>query len=234
MVALAVLIAAIAVYKSVWLLIFLLLLVLWLTIKGESRFLAIFVLTSGLLTYFFLSINHLTEPSPLPSTFPITWSSDYKINGQKLRGFATTTNGQKLYVVYTFSSEQEKNFYENTSLTGMTYSAKGELVTPSPSAHAYAFSMSNYLTSKGATGVVEITNWHYVGKRTSIFTILAEVRHNMKKHIERTFPKSLVAEAQALLIGVQDQMEDELQRAYQKLGITHLFAISGLHVALMS
>lgn len=234
MVALAVLIAAIAVYKSAWLLIFLLLLVLWLTIKGESRFLGIFVLTSGLLTYFFLSINHLTEPSPLPSTFPITWSSDYKINGQKLRGFATTTNGQKLYVVYTFSSEQEKNFYENTSLTGMTYSAKGELVTPSPSAHAYAFSMSNYLTSKGATGVVEITNWHYVGKRTSIFTILAEVRHNMKKHIERTFPKSLVAEAQALLIGVQDQMEDELQRAYQKLGITHLFAISGLHVALMS
>jgi len=50
MVALAVLIAAIAVYKSAWLLIFLLLLVLWLTIKGESRFLAIFVLTSGLLT----------------------------------------------------------------------------------------------------------------------------------------------------------------------------------------
>lgn len=45
---------------------------------------------------------------PLPKTFPITWSNDYKINGQKLRGFATTTNRQKLYVIYTFSSEQEK------------------------------------------------------------------------------------------------------------------------------
>ncbi|QSB10260.1 DNA internalization-related competence protein ComEC/Rec2 [Lysinibacillus fusiformis] len=234
MVALAVLVAAIAAHKSVWLLIFLLLLALWLIIKGESRFLAIFVLTSGLLAYFFLSINQLTEPPPLPSNFPLTWSNDYKINGQKLRGFATTTNGQKLYVVYTFSSEQEKNFYEHTSLSGMTYVAKGELVTPSSPAHAYAFSMSNYLTSKGATGVVEIANWRYVGKRASFFTLLAEVRHGMKKHIERTFPKSLVAEAQALLIGVQDQMEDELQRAYQKLGITHLFAISGLHVALVS
>lgn len=56
----------------------------------------------------------------------------------------------------------------------------------------------------------------------------------MKRHIEMTFPQTLVAEAQALLIGEQDQMDDELQRAYQKLGITHLFAISGLHVALMS
>jgi len=56
----------------------------------------------------------------------------------------------------------------------------------------------------------------------------------MKKHIETTFPESLVAEAQALLIGSQDQVDHELQRAYQKLGITHLFAISGLHVALIS
>ncbi|MEE3805844.1 DNA internalization-related competence protein ComEC/Rec2 [Lysinibacillus fusiformis] len=193
-----------------------------------------FVMISALFAYFFLSTYQLTEPSPLPKTFPITWSNDYKINGQKLRGFATTTNRQKLYVIYTFSSEQEKSLYENTSLAGKTYLARGELVAPSPSAHAYAFSMTDYLTSKGATGIVEIASWRYVEKQSSIFTFLAEIRHSMKKHIERTFPKALVAEAQALLIGAQDQMEGELQRAYQKLGITHLFAISGLHVALVS
>ncbi|WP_445477842.1 DNA internalization-related competence protein ComEC/Rec2 [Lysinibacillus irui] len=191
-------------------------------------------MSCGLLSYFFLSIYHFAEPSPLPSTFPLTWLNDYKINGQTLRGFATTTNGQKLYVVYTFSSEQEKKLYENTSLTGVTYLAKGELVEPSPAAHTYAFSMSDYLTSKGATGIVEITNWNYVEKQNSLVTFLAERRYSIKKHIERTFPKSLIAEAQALLIGEKDQMDDELQRAYQKLGITHLFAISGLHVALMS
>jgi len=174
------------------------------------------------------------EPSPLPSSFPLTWSSDYKISGQKLRGFATTTNGQKLYAVYTFSSEQEKVYYEHTSITGMTYLAKGELMAPSPAAHEYAFSMSNYLRSKGAMGIVEITSWTYIEKQNSPSVFLAKIRYQMKRHIEMTFPKSLVAEAQALLIGVQDQMDDELQRAYQKLGITHLFAISGLHVALLS
>lgn len=192
------------------------------------------VLTIGLLSYIFFATIQLVQPSPLPSSFPLTWSNDYKISGQKLRGFAITTNGQKLYVVYTFSSEQEKINYEHTSMAGMTYLAKGELVSPSPSAHDYAFSMSNYLTSKGATGIVEITSWTFIEKRNSPIIFLAKLRQQMKKHIEMTFPQPLVAEAQALLIGEQDQMDNELQRAYQKLGITHLFAISGLHVALVS
>jgi len=176
----------------------------------------------------------LTESPPLPSTFQITWSNEYKINGQKLRGFVKTETGEKLYVVYTFSSEQEKSFYETTSLTGRTYLVHGELIAPLPSAHAYAFSMEKYLISKGARGIFEVTNWTFIEEKKSIRSFLAKQRHSMKKHIETTFPESLVAEAQALLIGSQDQVDHELQRAYQKLGITHLFAISGLHVALVS
>lgn len=176
----------------------------------------------------------MTESPPLPSTFQITWSSEYKINGQKLRGFVKTETGEKLYVVYTFSSEQEKSFYETTSLTGRTYLVHGELIAPLPSAHAYAFSMEKYLISKGARGIFEVTNWTFIEEKKSIRSFLAKQRHSMKKHIETTFPESLVAEAQALLIGSQDQVDHELQRAYQKLGITHLFAISGLHVALVS
>lgn len=63
---------------------------------------------------------------------------------------------------------------------------------------------------------------------------LYEQRFKLKRYIESHFPESLVAEAQALLIGLQENVDDELNRAYQKLGITHLFAISGLHVALVS
>ncbi|WP_223553623.1 DNA internalization-related competence protein ComEC/Rec2 [Lysinibacillus sphaericus] len=110
----------------------------------------------------------------------------------------------------------------------------GELIAPLPSAHAYAFSMEKYLISKGARGIFEVTNWTFIEEKKSIRSFLAKQRHSMKKHIETTFPESLVAEAQALLIGSQDQIDHELQRAYQKLGITHLFAISGLHVALVS
>lgn len=188
----------------------------------------------GFLSYFFIITFQLTESSPLPSTFPITWSSEYKINGQKLRGFVKTETDEKLYVVYTFSSEEEKSFYETMSLTGRTYLVQGELIAPLPPAHAYAFSMEKYLISKGARGIYEVSTWTFIEEKKSIRSFLAKQRHSMKKHIEITFPKSLVAEAQALLIGLQDQVDHDLQRAYQKLGITHIFAISGLHVAFVS
>ncbi|MEQ6355485.1 DNA internalization-related competence protein ComEC/Rec2 [Lysinibacillus sp. M3] len=188
----------------------------------------------GFLSYFFIVTFQLTDSSPLPSTFPITWSSEYKINGQKLRGFVKTETDEKLYVVYTFSSEEEKSFYETMSLTGRTYLVQGELIAPLPPAHAYAFSMEKYLISKGARGIYEVSTWTFIEEKKTIRSFLAKQRHYMKKHIEKTFPKSLVAEAQALLIGLQDQVDHDLQRAYQKLGITHIFAISGLHVAFVS
>ncbi|MGE7910169.1 DNA internalization-related competence protein ComEC/Rec2 [Lysinibacillus xylanilyticus] len=202
--------------------------------KGETRLILALVIVSGFLSYFFIITFQLTESPPLPSAFQITWSSEYKITGQRLRGFVKTETGEKLYVVFTFSSEEEKSFYETTSLTGRTYLVQGELIAPLPPTHAYAFSMEKYLISKGSRGIFEISSWTFIEEKKSIRSFLAKQRHSMKKHIETTFPEPLVAEAQALLIGSQDQVDHELQSAYQKLGITHLFAISGLHVALVS
>ena len=207
---------------------------MWLSVKGERSRLATIVIGTGFLSFFFISIIQMAADPPLPSTFQLTWTSEYKINGQKLRGFAKAETGEKLYVVYTFSTEQEKNFFESKSITGFTYQVQGELVPPHPPAHAFAFSMQDYLVSKGASGTFEVKKWTFVSEEKSLRTLLAKQRFQLKKHIEKTFPPSLIAEAQALLIGIQDNVDDELQRAYQKLGITHLFAISGLHVALVS
>lgn len=92
--------------------------------------------------------------------------------------------------------------------------------------------MGRYLQSKGARGIVEIDNMTLVGTKKTLLQPIYEQRFWLKEHIERTFPPSLAAEAQALLIGLQENVDEELNRAYQKLGITHLFAISGLHVLL--
>lgn len=225
--------ASLAAHKSAWLLASLLIVATWLTLKGETFIISALVVGAGLLSFFFITTIRLTEPSPLPSTFQLTWTSDYKINGQRLSGFARTETGEKLYVMYTLSSELEKHFYETTSITGFTYVVQGELVAPNPSAHTYAFSFEKYLMSKGARGIFEVKSWTLMSEKKTISSVLAKYRFHLKKHIETSFPPPLIAEAQALLIGLRD-MDDELQRAYQKLGITHLFAISGLHVALVS
>lgn len=94
--------------------------------------------------------------------------------------------------------------------------------------------MENYLKGKGAKGILEISNWSFVKTKTSFSQRISSHRYKLIKHIESTFPHTLAAEAQALLIGYQEQVDLETTRAYQILGITHLFAISGLHIAIVS
>lgn len=163
-----------------------------------------------------------------------TWTSIHTIKGSKLRGFAISEGKQKWYIVYTFVSEEEKIKFLNQSLTDAVFKITGQ-ITPVPMpAHEYAFDMQTYLTSHGATGMLSASTMVQVSQPDGIIGWIANQRFLMEKHIDRHFPLSLQAEAKALLLGLRDDVDPQENRAYQILGITHLFAISGLHVAFLT
>lgn len=232
--ALSILISALAAFESVRLLLLLGLLILFGFYKKlwKGHLILLTVISVMSFSYFSYEVKKLDEPVTFPTE--LTWTDEYKINGVTLRGFMKDEKNEKLYVTYQFNSEHEKRYYEAQQLAGMRFEVFGEQVPPSPPAHRYGFSMARYLESKNARGIIEISSLQFLVKQKTILQPLYDQRFKMKEHIERTFPPSLVAEAQALLIGLQENVDDELNRAYQKLGITHLFAISGLHVALVS
>ncbi|MBD8037237.1 DNA internalization-related competence protein ComEC/Rec2 [Solibacillus sp. A46] len=232
--ALSICISAIAAFESIRLLILLVILLLFCHYKRFLKIHLVLIFSTGVVSYFFFTqeVNKLLVPVELPAI--LTWSDEYKINGVMLRGFMTNEEGEKLYVTYEIKSEQEKQLLEAQQLAGTNFFVAGEQVSPSIPAHRYGFSMGRYLQSKNARGIIEIQHLTFVDKENSLFQPLYDQRFRLRLHIEDTFPPSLVAEAQALLIGLQHNVDDELNRAYQKLGITHLFAISGLHVALVS
>ncbi|QUG43720.1 DNA internalization-related competence protein ComEC/Rec2 [Psychrobacillus sp. INOP01] len=142
-------------------------------------------------------------------------------------------NKDKWYVQLKLESEQHKEVFTEHSIAGLTMNILSEETSNRPKAHMYAFDMDNYLKSNGSVGQLQITQYELIGKNTDFITFMAGQRFKMKQHIERHFPLSLQAEAEALLIGSREQMPTDMQNAYQTLGITHLFAISGLHVALI-
>ncbi|BDH62359.1 DNA internalization-related competence protein ComEC/Rec2 [Lysinibacillus sp. PLM2] len=172
------------------------------------------------------------QPLEGPST--LTWTDKYKINGSSLRGIMNDPKGRNIYVSYQFKNEDEKDWYEENPLVGMQFEVEGELQEPELPAHQYAFNMKSYLKSIGAIGVLEIDEMYLKEIKSTLLQKISLYRFYLKQHIENTFPKSLFAEAQSLIIGLQENVDVDTQRAYQKLGITHLFAISGLHIAIVS
>lgn len=163
----------------------------------------------------------------------ITWTDTYRINGSTLRGFAVSENKDKWYVQLELESEQHKEVFGAYSLAGLTMNILTEEVSRKPKAHMYAFDMDNYLKSNGSVGQLQISQYELIGQGKDFITFMAGQRFKLKQHIQEHFPLSLQAEAEALLIGSREQMPTDMQSAYQTLGITHLFAISGLHVALI-
>lgn len=177
-----------------------------------------------------------TETSHIPAITESTfvWTSTYKINGQFIRGFAKTPDGDKWYIDYKFSSETEKQYFLMQSLAGSTFYFAGKTSSPRLPAHEFAFDMSRYMKSHHAVGMFSVSTWRQLTPSEGVIGFLANRRYQVERHIEQAFPKSLEAEAKALIIGLRDDVTYEEERAYQKLGITHLFAISGLHVAFLT
>lgn len=184
--------------------------------------------------FYVTTTERIKLPEKLPQEMVLQWTTSGHVKGGVVRGFMTDVEGTKIYVSYKLQSAEEKNWYTSQSLVGKKFLAKGELKKAKKPFHEYAFKMTDYLKSHRAIGIYEVESFQYIGTKTTLMTILSEQRFNMNQQIEKYFPKSLVSEAKALLIGDQQDVDPQQQRAYQKLGITHLFAISGLHVALVS
>src|SRR5690606_37355149 len=101
-------------------------------------------------------------------------------------------------------------------LVGKQFFVEGTLEKPDFPAHQYAFDMDDYLKSKGAIGIVEISHLDYLKTKSSIPQKISIQRFKLKQHIEEHFPQTLVAEAQSLLIGLQENVDRDTTRAYQK------------------
>lgn len=226
--------AAYGITELLWL--NLLLLPLILTSKKDIPNLIILLAVSSLSYCYF--INYLSTHTPILTEETIIrsmqWSETVKIDGGKVKGFAKDPEGVPYYVSYTIGSEEVKNSLLETPLAGRAITVQGTLELPEPPAHEFSFDMASYLRMNGAVYLFRATQMTVHGKVNRPSTRLTERRNAVKSHIKNTFPVSLQTEAEALLIGDRSGMDAELSSEYRTLGITHLFAISGLHVGLLT
>ena len=115
-------------------------------------------------------------------------------------------------------------------LPGDRIQVEGQLRVPSNPTIPHQFNFKKYLRSQrvGLTLYgVELTR---LDNQWSIWRYQYQLVHKLEAY----YPPLTATYLKAFFLGIQQGISDELELAYQQLGIVHLFAISGLHVNLLT
>ena len=154
--------------------------------------------------------------------------SDEEENTHLISGKATCVQEQAVEQVY-----QEK-FVKLEIGIGDTVEVCGEGSLPEKTGNLGQFDQYVYYQTKGITGILFGTELRIVEK--SKFSIM-ELFQNWKESILKVYQVSLTEEnigiLVAMLLGEKTWLEEETKLLYQQNGISHILAVSGLHVSML-
>ncbi|PKH08399.1 DNA internalization-related competence protein ComEC/Rec2 [Planomicrobium sp. MB-3u-38] len=210
------------------------LLFFWLVWKKEALSIFMLLIVFSISTYAIQEMRHIAMPVYTGEyTGAASFKDGFKIDGDAVRGFMVLEDGGIVYGNYRFSTPEEMQ--RKTGLIhNSVFAVSGVFEEIDVPSHEYAFDMADYLKSNGASAVFTINEFEYQKESTGFLAAMAERRELLKTHIRLSFPENLTSEAEALLIGEREALTTEQQQIQQTLGISHLFAISGLHVGIIS
>ncbi|NWQ40095.1 DNA internalization-related competence protein ComEC/Rec2 [Bacillus sp. EB106-08-02-XG196] len=171
------------------------------------------------------------------TTFYLQYTENTKVDGDLLQVIAfDIKNKERLLIRYKIKTEAEKEALKDTNFYGRLCYVTGVLTEASIAKNPNAFNYQKYLAAKQIYKIVELEN-NPLNKcaevKSTPLTIIKEVRFTGIKYLEKHFPAEIAALSAALIFGDRSMFDSEVLINYQKTGIVHLLAISGLHVSLL-
>ena len=160
---------------------------------------------------------------------------EWKINGDQLQiTVKDEKSNEKLLLQYDIKSESEKNQLETRMKFGSNCTVSGKLTTPSTASNPNAFDYQRYLATKGIYWIITTDHNPMNSCSAPTFSYLSfigNLRQTGIKYLLHHFPEPLASLSAALIFGERTEMSPQLVTSYQKIGIVHLLAISGLQVS---
>ena len=147
----------------------------------------------------------------------------YKIDGDKLS--LELKDKENLVGTYYFKTEEELNYFVNNYSIGDTINLSGTLNIPSNNTMPNTFNYKNYLKYKKIYYTLSIESFseEEVNKN-----ILYKLKNFFYKRIYKINNNEFIY---ALILGDSSHINGE---SFRNNGVSHLFALSGLHVSLIS
>jgi competence protein ComEC len=181
--------------------------------------------------------NNKTNIPESTTTFYLEYTLDPKIDGDVFQIQATERRyNEKLLIRYKIQSELEKETLKTMTFYHSLCRVSGVMAKPAIAKNPNAFNYRNYLNRKNIYWIVDIQESplnNCTALKPTPIPMLKQLRYSGIKYLEAHFPIEIASLSAALIFGDRNMFDPDVLTAYQKTGIIHLLAISGLHVSLL-
>lgn len=199
-----------------------------------SFFLAVIALCISLWSVYFSTKSLESLSEEVTTDILLIKADSIDIDGDSLKCVAKNkTTKERVIVYYSFLSKDEQEKWKNID-TAVTIKGKISYSLPDAQRNLHGFDYKNYLKEKKIYRIATINELYHI-KRTSVpvydvITHIQILRRKIQLHIERTFGSTTQLYMKSMLIGVRDGDSFQFKESTSKLGITHLFNLSGIHI----
>lgn len=135
---------------------------------------------------------------------------------------------ENIIINYYVDTYDELNKLNDTLYEGIIITVHGTLKQPSNNTIPNTFNYKKYLKSKKIYYTFNANAIEIVGDNSNFYY---QFKHWLSKRIESIDDTGYI---KAFVLGSKSEIDEEVFKTYQNNGITHLFAISGMHISLFS
>jgi competence protein ComEC len=201
---------------------------------------------SGLLLIIFLFFlfrsviaedQNVTQLAGDETLFEVRIKEAVRIDGDQLTVLVETGSNERLMAKYKIKSEKEEKILSSYLRVGLACKVSGNLQIPPTAKNPNAFNYKEYLNHNKIFWILEIKQLFLsdcINRVNSLPLLLLKIREMGTNYLLKHFPEKTASIAVALIFGDRAFIDHDILESYQRLGIIHLLAISGLHVGLLA
>ena len=152
---------------------------------------------------------------------------EYFIDGDKFSFTIKSLEKELLKCTYYFKGLEEKQYFENIIGYGYTITINGTISIPKQNTIPNTFNYKKFLYNKKIYRIINVESIS-LGKEPGILNV---IRNKMIKYIKNQENSDYLL---AFIIGNKNYIDEETFSNYRNNGVTHLFAISGMHISLFA
>lgn len=142
----------------------------------------------------------------------------------------TVKAGEKSVVVFI----KEAGSATDGISVGRYIRVEGVLEEPEESTNPGSFDMTDYYSGKGIIGVIYTERCELLEKKDHVMYFLGVLRERLEDSLYRYFRTDRASFLSAMLLGDKHGLDRNQKLMYQKNGLAHILAISGMHVSIIA